>query len=54
MQLGVHALGFILWPGSPRSVAFDEMARIVSELPPLVTPVGVFVEPDRERRAARG
>jgi phosphoribosylanthranilate isomerase len=45
VRLGVHALGFILWPGSPRRVAFDEMRRIVSELPPLVTPVGVFVDP---------
>jgi phosphoribosylanthranilate isomerase len=45
VRLGVHALGFILWPGSPRSVAFDQMRRIVAELPPLVTPVGVFVSP---------
>jgi phosphoribosylanthranilate isomerase len=45
VNLGVHALGFILWNGSPRSVALDEMERIVSRLPPLVTPVGVFVSP---------
>ncbi|MGH9200177.1 MAG: phosphoribosylanthranilate isomerase, partial [Vicinamibacterales bacterium] len=54
VKLGVHALGFILWPGSPRSVALDEVARLVSELPPLITPVGVFVSPtaDNVRRAA--
>jgi phosphoribosylanthranilate isomerase len=45
VKLGVHALGFILWPGSPRSVAFEGMARMVSALPPLITPVGVFVSP---------
>ncbi len=45
VKLGVHALGFILWPGSPRSVAPSEMERIVAELPPLATPVGVFVNP---------
>jgi phosphoribosylanthranilate isomerase len=45
VKLGVHALGFILWNQSPRSVVFDEMRRIVSQLPPLVTPVGVFVSP---------
>jgi phosphoribosylanthranilate isomerase len=54
VNLGVHALGFILWSGSPRSVTVDAAARIVSELPPLLTPVGVFVSPtaDDVRRAA--
>jgi phosphoribosylanthranilate isomerase len=53
VRLGVHALGFILWPRSPRSVRLDAMAHIVSALPPLVTPVGVFVSPtaDEVRRA---
>jgi phosphoribosylanthranilate isomerase len=53
VRLGVHALGFILWPGSPRRIALDEMARIVAGLPPLVTPVGVFVSPaaDEVQRA---
>lgn len=54
VKLGVHALGFILWPGSPRSVALDDMAGIISALPPFVTPVGVFVNPAASdvRRAA--
>jgi phosphoribosylanthranilate isomerase len=53
VKLGVHALGFILWPGSPRSVTAAEMQRIVLGLPPLITPVGVFVNPgaDDVRRA---
>lgn len=54
VKLGVHALGFVLWPGSPRRVALDDMARIISALPPLVTPVAVFVNPTASdvRRAA--
>ena len=53
VNLGVHALGFVLWAGSPRSVSLDQMAQVVSELPPLITPVGVFVSPtaDDVRRA---
>src|SRR5262245_6726500 len=54
VKLGVHALGFVLWPESPRSVGVDAMAQIISALPPLITPVGVFVSPtaDDVRRAA--
>jgi phosphoribosylanthranilate isomerase len=56
VKLGVHALGFILWPGSPRSITPEDMQHIVLELPPLVTPVGVFVSPGAAdvRRAVDG
>ena len=50
-DLGVHAVGFILWAGSPRHVAIDNVARMVSALPPFVTPVGVFVSPTAEEVA---
>jgi phosphoribosylanthranilate isomerase len=43
--LGVHAVGFVLWPGSPRAVDLAAAARLIRRLPPLVTPVGVFVRP---------
>ena len=45
VALGVHALGFVLWPGSPRHAPLADVGRIVCALPPFVTPVGVFVNP---------
>jgi phosphoribosylanthranilate isomerase len=40
---GATALGFVFWPASPRYIAPDVAAGIVRELPPGVTPIGVFV-----------
>ncbi|PWU25573.1 MAG: N-(5'-phosphoribosyl)anthranilate isomerase [Candidatus Rokuibacteriota bacterium] len=39
---GADALGFIFVEGTPRYVLPDVAASIIAELPPLVTPVGVF------------
>lgn len=52
--LGVDALGFVLWPRSPRHVSMADMAVLVRLLPDTVRPVGVFVDPDEieVRRAA--
>ncbi|MGE3276217.1 MAG: N-(5'-phosphoribosyl)anthranilate isomerase [Vicinamibacterales bacterium] len=47
-ELGVNAVGFVMWPGSPRAVPVDAVRRLARRLPPLVTPVGVFVEPTLE------
>lgn len=44
-DLGVHALGFVFWPDSPRAVTPAQAEAIIGALPPFVTPVGVFVEP---------
>jgi phosphoribosylanthranilate isomerase len=52
-DLGVDAVGFVLWPQSPRHVELRALAPLIKLLPPAVTPVGVFVTPDGDevRRA---
>jgi phosphoribosylanthranilate isomerase len=47
-SLGVHALGFVLWPDSPRAVTLERAGAIIDRLPPFVVPVGVFVDPTCE------
>jgi len=43
VEQGATAIGFVLWPGSPRAVTIDRAAEIVAELPSSVMTVGVFV-----------
>jgi phosphoribosylanthranilate isomerase len=45
---GADALGFVFVPGSPRYIAPEEAWAVVSGLPPLVSSVGVFVNPSLE------
>ena len=40
---GADALGFVLWPGSPRHVAAARAGELARRLPPFVTPVLLFV-----------
>ncbi|HYE85240.1 MAG TPA: phosphoribosylanthranilate isomerase [Vicinamibacterales bacterium] len=52
-SLGAWAVGFVLWPRSPRHTSLDRVREIVRVLPASVEPVGVFVDPTVEEvRAA--
>lgn len=44
LEAGASALGFILWPKSPRYVRPDKVAEIIAALPRATTKVGVFVD----------
>ncbi len=46
VQAGADALGFILYPNSPRFVEIQVVKSIVNQLPPFVLPIGVFVNED--------
>jgi phosphoribosylanthranilate isomerase len=43
VEQGATALGFVLWPRSPRRISREAVADIVARLPSTVTTVGVFV-----------
>jgi len=49
---GADALGFVLWPGSPRAVTLEQAAAIVADLPAGVWRVGVFVDATPQDLAA--
>ena len=56
-RAGADAIGFVFWPGTPRVVALERARAIAAALPPFVTVVGLFVDPDarpRARDARRG
>ena len=43
VALGANALGFVLWPASPRHTTLAATGEIIRRLPPFITPVGVMV-----------
>jgi phosphoribosylanthranilate isomerase len=47
-ELGVQAVGFVLWPGSPRCVSLARMSALIKEVAHGVAPVGVFVDPSED------
>ena len=46
---GADALGFVFYRGSKRFTEPEEAGKILTVLPPFVTSVGVFVDPDPEQ-----
>jgi phosphoribosylanthranilate isomerase len=42
-EAGADAVGFVLYPGSPRAVSAERAAALAARLPPFVTPVLLFV-----------
>ncbi|MBV5285861.1 MAG: phosphoribosylanthranilate isomerase [Methyloversatilis discipulorum] len=55
LALGVDAVGFVLYPPSPRAVTVARAAELARRVPPFVTRVGLFVNEDAAavERAAR-
>ena len=51
-DLGVNAVGFVMWPQSPRFVTAARVSALVQALPAEVTPVGVLVSPTLDEVAA--
>src|SRR4051794_32541279 len=48
VHYGADAIGFVFWKGSTRYITAARAREIVAELPPFVTAVGVYVDPDAE------
>ena len=51
-RVGVDAVGFVFYPGSPRYVAPARARDIAAMLPPFVSTVGLFVDADAATVAA--
>lgn len=51
IRVGAHAVGFVLWPGSPRHVEIGRAKALIEGLSREITPVGVFVQPSRDEIA---
>ncbi len=49
---GADAVGFVLFPPSPRAVSVDRAAGLARRLPPFVTPVLLLVNPTPDELAA--
>jgi len=52
VELGAAALGFNLYPPSPRYVAPAVARDIIRQLPPFVVPVGVFADEEDDEHVA--
>ncbi|MDP9930098.1 phosphoribosylanthranilate isomerase [Variovorax paradoxus] len=46
VEAGADAVGFVLYPASPRAVTAERAAELASRLPPFITPVLLFVNED--------
>jgi phosphoribosylanthranilate isomerase len=45
VRAGAHAVGLVFWPGTPRRIDVAAARAIVAALPPMVSVVGLFVDP---------
>lgn len=52
VEAGVDAVGFVLYPPSPRAVTPERAAELARRLPPFVTPVLLFVNEDATKIVA--
>ncbi len=52
VDAGADAVGFVLYPSSPRAVTAPRAAQLAFRLPPFVTPVLLFVNEDAARTIA--
>jgi phosphoribosylanthranilate isomerase len=43
VEAGADAVGFVLWPRSPRYISIERAAQLARRLPAFVMPVGLFV-----------
>ncbi len=48
-ELGAHAVGLMFYEDSPRFVSLDKAREVIEVLPPFVTRVGVFVNPEEQQ-----
>ncbi|MCJ7838675.1 MAG: phosphoribosylanthranilate isomerase [Burkholderiales bacterium] len=48
VELGADAIGLVFYAPSPRNVGLDQARAIVAAIPPFVTIVGLFVDPEAE------
>lgn len=46
VDAGADAIGFVFYPPSQRNLPFDRAAELAALLPPFVTAVGLFVNPE--------
>ncbi len=52
LDAGADALGFVLWPQSPRAVTLARAAELAARMPPFTTPVLLFVNATADDVAA--
>jgi phosphoribosylanthranilate isomerase len=52
VEAGADALGFVLWPRSPRAVGVARAAALAARMPPFTQPVLLFVNPRADEVAA--
>lgn len=45
-RAGADAIGLVFWAGTPRRVGVERAAAIAAAMPPFVSLVGLFVDPD--------